>query len=200
MKQLFLVILLMSSIAHAQTERYTLGTHFGFGLSDLTNYPFSDISSLNNTFRHTFSSGLEIRRKMGETGFHLQSGIRWNGYGWRSSISSNGKLTISATNLSFVTIPLIATYKFNKALKGITLSAGPQFSFLSFRQWKEDGTALSSQWDVPDLAFSVYYAVGYERNIAEKWIIGGEIYSNLIPRQIVNFGLGFNLRYILKRN
>jgi hypothetical protein len=102
--------------------------------------------------------------------------------------------------LSFVTIPFIATYKFNKIVKGITLSAGPQFSFLSFRKWKQDGSTLSSQWDLPDFAFSLYYAIGYERNIAERWILGGEVFSNLIPKQIVNAGIGLNVRYILKGN
>ena len=141
---------------------------------------------------------------MGQEGFYLQSGIRWNEYGWSQTVQSyvwnGGTYDVSQDDIKitffYLTLPLIATYKFKKNVPGLTLSTGPQMSLFMFN--KINGNITSDPWP-PFFNFSAHFSLGYEHNLGDKWIVGGEAFSNLIfPFEAYNFGIGISGRYILK--
>lgn len=205
-----LISLMLSSVSFAQTERYSISVTSAYALSDYT-YIHQDYYNSNNPYstdlRSTSNAGLEIRRQFGQKGLFLQSGFRWLGYGWKHTNNYsewNGTDSIDAgnintTNLSYLTIPLIATYKFQKVIPGLTISSGAQFSLLSFRKWKQDGTVLTSEWNMPDQSVNFYFSLGYENDLSERLILGGELFSNLMLRNVYNFGVGISARYIFKQ-
>ncbi|MFD1553999.1 outer membrane beta-barrel protein [Putridiphycobacter roseus] len=205
MKQIFLFFIIFNSVSYGQSEQYSLAGHFGYALSNLSQY-YSYVQVNKTECKSTYNIGIELRRQIGQKGIYLQSGIRLTGYGWKNSpVYYNWSSTeiiettnVNTTNLSFVSIPLIATFKFSKIIPGLTISSGPQISLFSFRKWKQNGDVLSSQWSLPDLAFSVFLSLGYEYKISNTWILGTEVYSNLIPKEVYNFGIAFSGRYILK--
>lgn len=202
MKLILLLFIFISATCFAQNEHYSISSHFGYGLSYITKY--LNYNSESNT---TYNTGIEIRKQMGNEGFYIQTGIRLNEYSWKNTIeyvewNGNGfdkKTNVNSTYLSFISIPLIATYKFKKTIPNLTISAGPQISLLSSRKWKQNGNILSSQWQTPDLNFSTFLSIGYEQKINKNWIIGGEFFSNFFQRKIYNFGIGLSGRYIFKQ-
>ena len=205
-KHLFLLLTALSTSAFAQNERYSISSHLGYALSDGTNYYYYYSPDVNPTdLRSTFSTGLEIRRQMGQKGFYLQSGIRLNGYGWRYKLTfidpntNDENINVYTTNLSVLTIPLTATYKFNKIIPGLTISAGPQIGLLSHRKWQKNNNKLASQWNRISPQYSAFFSLGYEHNINNRWILGGAAFSNLVlPKEIYNFGISISGRYVLK--
>lgn len=194
----------------AQNERYSISTAAAYALSDFT-YIHYDYHNPNSTYstdlRSTFNAGFEVRRQFGQKGFFLQSGLRWLGYGWKhthnysewNGSSYEDAINVNTTNLSYLTIPLTATYKFQKGLPGVTISSGAQFSLIEYRKWKQDGTVLTTNWSAPDFSLSWYFSLGYERELAKNWLIGAELFSNLLPDNVYNFGAGISARYIFKR-
>ncbi len=202
--------LMLSSVSFAQTERYSISATSAYALSDFTlsHYDYYNPDNPYSTdLRSTFNAGIEVRRQFGNKGLFLQSGFRWLGYGWKHTHNYtewNGSVledavNVNTTNLSYVTIPLIATYKFQKVIPGLTISSGAQFSLMSFRKWKQDGAVLTSQWDMSDQSFSFYFSLGYEHELGERLLLGGELFSNLLHENVYNFGVGISARYIIKR-
>jgi hypothetical protein len=183
MKRILLVLIIISSTSHAQEERLSISSHFGYSISSKLFASWADL-------RATFNAGVEIRKQIGKKGIYLQTGIRWNEFGWRQRYSTfdwNGEswelndLDIKSTYF-YLTLPLIATYKFKKLVPGLTLSAGPQLSVYMFRKGKinEDLEPTPANWETSIFNFNAHFAVGYEHNLGEKWILGGELYSNAI--------------------
>jgi hypothetical protein len=208
-KILGLISLIVTTGVFAQNERYSISVTSAYALSDFTNRHQDYInpnSTYSTDFRSTFNAGIEVRRQFGNKGFFLQSGFKWLGYGWKHTHNYsewNGSafedaVNVNTTNLSYFTIPLIATYKFQRVIPGLTMSAGPQFSFVEFRKWKQDGEVLTADWIVPDLSMSMCFSLGYELELTERWLLGGELFSNLLPENVYNFGLGLSFRYIFK--
>lgn len=209
-KFLVLISLLLSSVSFAQNERYSINATSAYALSDFT-YIHQDYNNPDNPYstdlRSTYNAGLEIRRQFGNKGLFLQSGFRWLGYGWKHTHNYtewNGSafedaVNVNTTNLSYLTIPLIVTYKFQKGIPGLTISSGLQYSLLSFRKWKQDGATLTSEWNMPDKSYSFYFALGYENELSERLLLGGELFSNLMLRNVYNFGVGISARYIFKQ-
>ncbi len=192
--QLFLLFTtIFSTLSYTQNERYSLGVNLGYGLSNQMNtLVYGQDQSLQRI--PVYNGDINIRMQLGQKGFYLESGIKWDGYGWENSITTN----VYQTKLSFLTIPLIATYKFNKIIPGLTISAGPQTSFFSFQQWKRDNELMGSQWNQPNQIFSTFFALGYEHQIGKRWLLGGSVYNNLnFSNALYNIGLSINGRYIL---
>jgi len=92
----------------------------------------------------------------------------------------------NTSNISFFTIPLIATYKFQKIIPGLTVSAGPQIALFSYRKWKQNGDVLATQWAMPDFAVYGFASLGYEHQLNDQWIIGAETFLNVVPRHAYN--------------
>ena len=200
MKYLLTFLIISTSICYAQDEHYSINAHLGYGLSN------SMFNGGSTELKPTYNAGVEIRRQLGQKGLFLQTGLRWNEYGYRdrtivyiSNNEHNGLITVNYKETSFfLTLPIITTYKFEKALTGLTFSVGPQVSFDLFSKYVygDDVHFGKSYSQIVNLAF--YSSVGYEHNIGKNWIIGTEIFSNLIPKSVYNFGVGLSSRYILK--
>lgn len=209
MKRVLIFLIILSATSYAQEEPYSLSSHFGYSLSN------SMYANGQTDLKSTFNAGIEIRKQISQKGFHLQSGIRWNEYGFRDLFESfilwddyAEVVNIDYRSTSFyLSIPLIATYKFKKTIPGLTLSAGPQVSFYLFNKsrYNEDINFYISNYH-PLLNLGLYFSAGYEHTIGERWIIGGEAYSNLnLPvsssfgsEGAYNFGIAISGRYILK--
>ncbi|NOQ74930.1 MAG: outer membrane beta-barrel protein [Crocinitomix sp.] len=200
MKRILLVLIILNSTAYAQDERYSISAHFGHSLSG---WLYSDTD-----LRSCFNAGIEVRRQLKQSGLYLQTGLRWNEYGFGDTIQSyiwNGEdydVSQDEIKLTFFyfTVPLIATYKFNKAVPGLTISAGPQMSVFLFQKSNINGLVSFDSGYNRILNFSTYFSMGYEHNIGDRWILGGEAYSNFIigADTYYNFGIGISGRYILK--
>ena len=206
MKQLLIFIFISSSCC-AQTESNSLSAHFGYSMSNLL---WTDGTKLKSTF----NAGIEVRHQIKQSLFHLQSGIRWNEYGFRDQVTEyiwyTENVTINEIDYKstsfYLTVPLITTYKFKKHIPGLTFSAGPQLSFYMFNKSRlNDDITFSVSNSKPLLNLGFYFATGYEHNINDNWIIGGEAYSNInLPMGSFfgdygnyNFGVAITGRYIL---
>lgn len=201
MKQLALFLLILSSTCQAQDEQLSVSAHFGYSLSELM-FSYDELD-----FRSTYNAGIEIRKRLGESQFFLQTGLRWNEFGWsqwiRSWVEFDSYYITSLDRYKFTyffaSIPIITTYKFKKGIPGLTLSAGPQVSFPLFHKTKVNDDISFSPPHQPALNFSTHFALGYEHQIRDNWILAGDLYTNLLfPEFIYNFGIGLTGRYILK--
>lgn len=207
MKKLLILLTILCSTSYAQEGRYSLRVHLGYGI---TNVLFPTVGEP----KPAYNAGIEIRRQTKNPNFYLQTGIRWNEYGYKYDTQLaiwNGEYheLIDATFKSthfYVSIPLIATYKSEKIIPGLTVSFGPQLSVYTFSKWGYNNDFSFSSGQESILNLGVHSAVGYERNLSEKWLLGGEIYSNInLPinqyffdfQGNQNFGIGISGRYVL---
>lgn len=198
-KSLLLPLLILSSMSYGQTERYSLRAHLDYSESNRITV------GGHEDFRSTFNLGVEVRRRMGQKGFYLQSGIRWNEFGFASLMTSYiwngvthvGQVDYYRSTHFFVSIPCIATWKCQKKLTGVTFSLGPQLSFLILRKSKYDNE--TNFYSDREIHLSGHFSIGYERPLNDKWLIGAEVISNaVIPDGFYNFGIGIHANYILK--
>lgn len=166
------------------------------------------------TLKSTFNAGLEFRKRIKSSNFHIQSGLRWNEYGFRYSfyncLDQEGYMICEYVDASitvfFASIPAIFTYKFQKFVPGLTLSVGPQLSVYINDKSVHNEDKSWGGYGYPPLSLSSHFSLGYEKNIGEKWLLGVETYSNLnFPISWFfgldgnyNFGLALSGRYILK--
>ena len=208
MKRLLFFLLIVSSTSFAQDERLSVSAHLGYSLSN--HLYVSD----ETDFRSTFNAGFEMRKQIAESSFYLQTGLRWNEYGFRdmlvSCVSEEGYYFCDDIDYRvtyfFLSIPAIAIYKFKKIVPGLTLSAGPQLSVYVTDKTYSNGEINFGGFGYPRLSLSSHFSLGYEKNIGDKWLIGVETFSNInYPigwffglEGEYNFGLALSGRYILK--
>lgn len=209
MKTLLLFLIICSN-CYAQNGSNSLSAHIGYSMSNLL---WTDGTKL----KPTYNAGIEFRHQIKESGFHLQSGIRWNEYGFRDQLTEyiwypdglvTNNIDFESTSF-FITLPIITTYKFTKIVPGLTLSAGPQLSYYLFNKSKVNGNITFSVSNYkPRLNLGFYFASGYEHAISHNWVIGGEVYSNInhpigsslgYDDDYYNFGLAVTSRYILRQ-
>jgi hypothetical protein len=209
MRQLLFVLLIVCSAAHAQEGRYWIKAHFGYSVSNWMG------TGIETQPRSTFNAGVEIQRRIGQSGFHLQSGLRWNEYGFRQMYETyiyNGEyydvedVDFRSTSY-FLTLPFIVSYKFKEVLPGLNLSAGPQLSLYMFSKSKRNKDLNLHRWLFPPFNLGLHSAIGYERAIGERWMLGGELYSNFhFPFTFsygfdggnFNTGIAVSCRYLLR--
>lgn len=204
-----IVLLLINSNCYAQIESNSISAHIGYSLSNA-------LWTNGTNLKPTYNAGIEFRHQLKESGFHLQTGIRWNEYGFKSELTEyiwypDGAVTnhIDFESTSFfITLPLITTYKFKKTVPGLTLSTGPQLSYYLFNKSKFNNNINFSVLNYkPLFNLGFYVATGYEYSLNYKWIIGGEAYSNInLPLYSnfgsegnYNFGISLTGRYIFKK-
>lgn len=208
MRQLLLIVILIGTNVLSQSEQFSVSAHLGYGFSN------SMWNGGGTNLRSTFNAGVEFRKRIKSSNFHFQSGFRWNEYGFRhayqSCIEQDGYFICEDVDaritIFFASIPAIFTYKFQKGIPGLTISAGPQISVYVTDKSIHNDDINWRGYGYPPFSLSTHYSLGYEKKIGEKWMLGIESYSNLnFPigwffglDGNYNFGLALSGRYILK--
>ena len=207
MKHLLFLITFLNLNAFAQDERMSMSAHIGYCMS---NTLFSETAQSN----FCYNAGIELRHRLGVSNFFLQSGIRWNEYGFQDMHNEyivDGSNTIvnrymHESTIFLLSIPIITTYKLKSFIPGLTISAGPQLSFYMFSKSEGYDDVIFSSGNYAPTSLSFHTSVGYEYAISEKWIFGAEVNSNFnFPigwffgsEGEYNCGLALTGRYILK--
>lgn len=193
-----LFLFIFGSISYAQTDRYSIKTHI--------NYTLSNMMTSGQDFRSTFNAGVEVRRRIGQNGFHLQSGIRWNEFGYGALLTSflwNGVTYVEHVNYYkitrfYISLPVIATWKWQEKVPGFTISAGTQLSFLVLRKTTVDKEVNFYTGDYLPQCIA-HFSIGYERALNDRWFLGIEACTNaILPDRFYNFGVGLSANYLLK--
>jgi hypothetical protein len=208
MKHIIIIIVLCCFNSFGQEERRSISATFCYGFTDWMHTQSTGLIG-------SFNAGIEIRQQLKSSGFYVQTGLRWNEYGYSDeginySWTGEGFDMVAydyrATHF-YLTIPIIATYKLKKIIQGLTFSAGPQFSFYTFTKsgFNDDLAFHTGRAEISNLG--VFSSLGYEKNIGDHWILGGEVYSNFnFPiawyfgaEGYYNFGLAVTGRFLLQR-
>lgn len=205
---LLFVFYFISFTGNAQGDPLSISANIGYGFSN--QLEFNGYTEL----RSAYNAGIEVRKQVGQKGLYLQTGVRWNEYGyryiyqtvdWSSGFAELVDVDYRSTSF-FLTIPLIATYKLKAGIPGLTFSAGPQISYYVTTKRRLNGELSYVSGNQSAFNLGAHVSTGYERKIAENWILGGELYTNFnfpigetyASQNVFNFGIGFTGRYILK--
>ena len=188
-----LLLVIPSFFLLAQNYSTTIGLKAMPCISTVYNHPQKYAFS---TLRLN-SFGIELRKQLRYSRFHLQSGIYSINRGFQhfNSISTGFNTVWHYISIQqHLNIPFSIVYKRNEYYYGI----GGNINYYLSHKYYEDSILVSTK--KPDNAKNVIIGgqafIGYDFNLGEHWRLGVEVLTNLtINPNILNFGLGLTTKY-----
>ena len=194
---ILIISLLCGLCLSAQHYDKSYGIKLSPGFATLYNSPLSDLS----TIRFSKSAGIEIRKRLMNNILYLETGVHVMDRGYRLTFDesnwTNGTVrTLRIKEIHyFATIPVAAVLKY----KGLYISGGISPGYLLRRRFVVNGSLNSTDRKYLRTPFllSTRGTAGYERQIADNWMLSGEMYlSPGVASNYFNMGFSLGLKYL----
>lgn len=188
------LVVISTNYISAQTK---IGLKGGLGFANAKYTYGTSTDTYKSIVTPNFGLTLDFK---GSESFNIQSGLMFNGMGGKETESYNGETFTYRVNLNYLSIPLLAKFKFGEGFYGY---AGPQLSFLLSAKEKYDGGTDDLKNELKGSGVFGLFGLGYSLN--DKFGLYGEYMAGIsnISREQVDgdkwtanaFSLGINLNF-----
>jgi hypothetical protein len=195
-----LAFLFLCSLIIGQDYHTTIGIKLNPGIATIYKPIVRNISYA----RFSACAGIEVRQRVFQDKFYLESGVYLLDKGFAIStyyndVLNNKQVAQSSREMEYyVSLPISFIFKHN----GIYFGAGPNINYYLARNFFLNGKLISKDksYQPNDIVFGIQALTGYELKLSKKMFLAFEGYiSPTLKVKYLNYGLGFGIKYALTK-